>query len=176
MGNHSRIGTPGVNKDIFSPNHDTTSNLLIYTGKIEPFDTHVHRSATQERNMDSLCIEGVGVKIIPSEIVMDFESSVQVNLANYVLIERPKFKNLGHPAVETTDIRNIDFAPSTRTKSSSGTRRDNFRDGRLGYMHDFETMSETTAYRNHIKNSEFETREVFEREMKIFNRHYQRIW
>ena len=25
-------------------------------------------------------------------------------------------------------------------------------------------MSETTAYRNHIKNSEFETREVFERE------------
>ena len=32
-------------------------------------------------------------------------------------------------------------------------------------MHDFETMSETTAYRNHIKNSEIETREVFEREM-----------
>ena len=25
-------------------------------------------------------------------------------------------------------------------------------------------MSETTAYRNHIKNSEIETREVFERE------------
>ena len=38
------------------------------------------------------------------------------------------------------------------------------RDGRLGYAHDFETMSETTAYRNHIKNSELETREVFERE------------
>ena len=30
------------------------------------------------------------------------------------------------------------------------------------YTHDFETMSETTAYRNHIKNSEIETREVFE--------------
>ena len=27
-------------------------------------------------------------------------------------------------------------------------------------------MSETTAYRNHIKNYEFETREVFERETK----------
>ena len=31
-------------------------------------------------------------------------------------------------------------------------------------MYDFETMSETTAYRIHIKNSEIETREVFERE------------
>ena len=29
---------------------------------------------------------------------------------------------------------------------------------------DFETMSKTKAYRNHIKNSELETREVFERE------------
>ena len=33
-----------------------------------------------------------------------------------------------------------------------------------GYTHDFEIMSETIAYRNHIKNSEIETREVFERE------------
>ena len=31
-------------------------------------------------------------------------------------------------------------------------------------MHDFETMSKITAYRNHIKNSELENREVFERE------------
>ena len=34
---------------------------------------------------------------------------------------------------------------------------------RLGYTHDFEPMSETTAYRNHIKNSKIETREFFER-------------
>ena len=38
------------------------------------------------------------------------------------------------------------------------------RDDSLGYTHDVETMSETTAYRNHIKNSEIETREFFERE------------
>ena len=37
-------------------------------------------------------------------------------------------------------------------------------DDRLGYTHDFGTMSKTTAYCNHIKNSEIETREVFERE------------
>ena len=33
----------------------------------------------------------------------------------------------------------------------------------MGYTHDIETMSEMTAYRNHINNSEIETREVFER-------------
>ena len=57
MGNHSRIRTPGVNKYIFSPRSDTTSNLLSCTGRIEKFDTHVHVSATQERNLESLCIE-----------------------------------------------------------------------------------------------------------------------
>ena len=31
-------------------------------------------------------------------------------------------------------------------------------------MHDFERVSEMTAYSNHIKNSELETRECFERE------------
>ena len=31
-------------------------------------------------------------------------------------------------------------------------------------MHDFEKMSKTTAYSNHIKNSELETRECFEQE------------
>ena len=34
----------------------------------------------------------------------------------------------------------------------------------MAHTHDVETMSETTAYRNHIKDSEIETRKVFERE------------
>ena len=46
--------------------------------------------------------------------------------------------------------------------SSSGSRTE--RNDRLGYTHDFKTISKTTAYRNHIKNSELETREVFEQE------------
>ena len=50
------------------------------------------------------------------------------------------------------------------TDSLSGTRKDNVSLSRLWYMHDFENMSKTTAYRNHIKNSEFETIEIFERE------------
>ena len=37
-------------------------------------------------------------------------------------------------------------------------------DDRLVKTHDFEIMSETTAYRNHIESSEIETRVVFEPE------------
>ena len=64
MGNHSRIGTAGVNKDVFGPRSDTTSNFLSCTGRIEKCDTHVHGSATQERNLESSCIEEVGVQSI----------------------------------------------------------------------------------------------------------------
>ena len=49
--NRSRIGTLVVNKDFFSPGSDTTSNMLSCMGIIEKFDTHVHGSATQERNI-----------------------------------------------------------------------------------------------------------------------------
>ena len=110
------------------------------------------------------CIEKVGVKSVLGEIVADLDPSIQVNLTNSVLSEIQNFKSLRLHAVNATDIRNLDFAPSTRAKSLSGMWKDNFIPSRLGYTHDFETMSETTAYRYHIKNSELETREVFERE------------
>ena len=47
MGNYSRIGTLGVNKDVFSPRSDMTSNLLCCTGNIDKFDSYVHGSVTQ---------------------------------------------------------------------------------------------------------------------------------
>ena len=106
----------------------------------------------------------MGVEITFPKTVKESNFSVWVNFANFVLSEILKFISLGHLTAETADIRNIDFATSTRAKSLNGLHRDTERDGRLEYTHDFETMSETTDYRNHIKNSELETREVFEQE------------
>ena len=103
----------------------------------------------------------MGVKSLPDKIVADFDLSIRVNLANSFLSESPKLKSLGIPTANATDIHNLDFPPSTRVKSLNGTRMDNFRYARLGYTHNFVTMSETTAYRNHNKNSELETREFF---------------
>ena len=39
----------------------------------------------------------------------------------------------------------------------------------MAHMHDVETMRKMTAYRNHIKNSEIETRKLFERKMSNEN-------
>ena len=106
----------------------------------------------------------MGVKSVLGEIVPDLYPSKRVNLADYVLSKSPKFKSLRRPAVDATDMRNLNSPLSTRSNSLSGMWNDNVSQFRLGYTHDFETMSETKAYRNHIKNFELETREVFERE------------
>ena len=147
--NHSRIGTPIVNEGVFSPSRGKISSFAKWTGNIEPLDTSDHVSATQERNSDLLGIEKVGVKSFRDKIVADLDQSIQVNLANSVLREIPKFKSLGLPTFDATYICNLDFAPSTRAKSLNGTQRDNFKYARLGYTHDFKRMCKTTAYRNH---------------------------
>ena len=83
--------------------------------------------------------------------------------------------------VEKVDVLgwNKSYINATRPKNCNGLRRSTDRDDSLGYTNDFETMSKTTAYRNHIKNSEIETREAFERKTSsqdIFNKHYQWIF
>ena len=131
---------------------------------------HFHsRICDPRKGFEFLCIEKLGVKNVLGEIVPDLDPSKRVNLVNSVLSKSPKFISLGLPAVDATDIHNIYFVSSTRANSLSSMRKDNISPSRLGYTHDFETMSETAAYRNHIKNSKFETREVFERETEIFH-------
>ena len=104
------------------------------------------------------------MKSIFPEPGQKFESSVQVKPSNSVLSESPNFKRLRHTPIETTDIWNLKRISNTIPKNCNGLWRSADRDDWLGYAHDFETMSETTAYRNHIKNSEIEIREVFEQE------------
>ena len=81
----SRIDTPGVNKEIWSPRSDTTSNVLSCTDNIEKLDILVHGSTTQERNLESSQIKEVGVKSIFPELGKEPDSCIQVNLANSVL-------------------------------------------------------------------------------------------
>ena len=64
--------------------------------------------------------------------------------------------------LKNADIRNLDYISATIPKNCNRLQRITERDDRLGYTYDFETMRKTTAYRNHIKNSKIETREVFE--------------
>ena len=95
----------------------------------------------------------MGVKSIFPELEKEPDPSVRANLANSVLSKSPKFITLGHPTVEIADIQNLNFITATRAKNCNGLRRSTERDDRLGYTLDFENMSKTIAYRNHIKNS-----------------------
>ena len=104
------------------------------------------------------------MKSLPGEIVTDLDPIKRVNLASYVLSEIPKFINFGLPFLNSTDQQKSVFAPSTRAKTLNGTGRENFNSNWLAYSHGFERVRETTVYSNHIKNSELETRQVFERE------------
>ena len=108
----------------------------------------------------------MGVKILPDKIVADLDPSILVNHVNYIISESPKFKNLRLPTFNATGKPNIDFAPSNRAKSLNGTERDKFKADWLAYRHGLKRVSKTTAYSNHIKNYELETRELFERETK----------
>ena len=88
-----------------------------------------------------------------------------MNLANSLGIEIPKLVYFGHPPIETNNVCNlIDGIVSTRIDNYNGIWRRTYRDDRMAHTHDVETMSKTTAYHNHIKNLEIETRNVFERE------------
>ena len=107
------------------------------------------------------------MKIIFPELGKEFDPCVRMNLANSVVRKSPKLESLRHLTIETVDIRNLDYISATRPKNCNGLRRRTYRDDRLGYTHDFETTSKTTSHRNHIKNSENETRKVFERETSI---------
>ena len=88
-----------------------------------------------------------------------------MNLANSLSIESPKLVHFGHPLIETNDVGNLRGGiVTTRIDNSNGICRRTDRDNRMAHTHDVETMSETTAYRNHIRILEIETRNVFERE------------
>ena len=104
------------------------------------------------------------MKSLPGEIVTDLDTSKWVNLASSVLSESPKFINFGLPFFNATGKPKSVFAPSTRGKSLNGTDRENLNGDWLASRHVFERVGKTKAYSNHIKNSELETRQVFERE------------
>ena len=87
-----------------------------------------------------------------------------MNLMNSLGIESPKLVHFGHPSIETNNVGNLlDGIAATSIENSNGIWRRMGRDNKMAHTHDVETMIETTAYRNHIKNSEIETRKVFER-------------
>ena len=124
--------------------------MLSDADNVKKFNTTVQSSTTLERNLESSRIEEESLKSIFPELGTKLDSSVRVNLANSVVRKSLEFKSLGHPPIETADIRNLDYISATRLKNCNGLRRSTDRDDRLGYAHDFETMSKTHWHNTEI--------------------------
>ena len=89
-----------------------------------------------------------------------------MNLANSTIIEPPKLGPFGHPPMDTENVGNLlDGIVATRIENPDRICRRTARDNRMEHTHDdIETISKKISYRKHIRDLEFETREVLERE------------
>ena len=102
---HGRIGTPIVNKKIWS--EDDNFRVKIDVDEADKLDTIFQRSLTNNRNMASSQIEEESLESIFSKIVEESNSSEQMNLAYSASIETPKLVHFGHPLIETENVGNL---------------------------------------------------------------------
>ena len=110
---HGRIGTPFVNKNIWSG--DDNFSVQSDVGEADKLDTAVQRSSTNERNTASFRIEEESHEGIFPKIIKESNSSKRMNLANSTSIETPKLVSFGHPPMETENVVNrIDGIVATR--------------------------------------------------------------
>ena len=135
-------------------------------GKANKLDTAVQRSSTNEKDTASSIIEEESLESIFPKIIKESNSSKRTNLAKSASIETPKLVSCRHPPTETDNVgHQIDGIVATRIEDPNRIWRRTDRDDRMAHTHDdIETISENIAYRKHIRDSEFETREVLEQE------------
>ena len=90
-----------------------------------------------------------------------------MNLANSLGVHTPKIVSFRHPTMQTDNVgHRSDGSVAARVVDQDGIWRPTDRDVRTMPTHgENETIIEKLAYCKFIKDSEIETREVFEREI-----------
>ena len=154
-----------MNKYI-SSGDDVFSTVRSDVGEADKLDTAVQRFSTNKRNTAPSRIEKGSLESICPKIIEESNSSERMNLANSMLVQTPELVYLGHPPMETDNIgHHSDGSVATWVVDQDGIWRPTDRDVRTTPTHgEIETISEKLAYRKFIKDSEIETREVFEQE------------
>ena len=129
----------------------------------EPFDALINGSLDKNSDSTSFSSHVVGLEAVFGEVA-DVDTIERTNfLSSPVLGETPKFMDLRVSTINTADKLNSVFAPVSRAEGLTDHSE------WLTSGHQFaevtaERVSEAKAYINCIKNSDFETRNVFERE------------
>ena len=154
-----------MNKDISSVD-DVLSTVRSDVGKADKLGTAVQRYSTNKRNTAPSRIEEGSPKIIFTEIVEESNLSERMNLANSLGVQTQKLVSFRHPPMQTD---NVGHRSNGRVATRVVDQDRIWMPTDIGVITTpthgkIETISEKLVYRKFIKDSEFETREVFERE------------
>ena len=161
---HGRIGTPFLNKKILIG--DDNFSVRSDVGETDKLNTAVQKSSTDESNMVSSRIEEESLESIFPKIIKESNSSKQMNLANSLSIETPNIVSFRNLPMETDNVgHRIDGIVATRIEEPNRIWRSTDRDNKMARTHeDIEIINKKIAYRKHIRDSEFKTREFLDRE------------
>ena len=159
---HGRIGTPIMNKNICSV--DGNFSVRSDVGEENKLDTSVQQSPTNESNTESPRIEEESQKSVFYKLFEESNSSERMNLTNSLGIQTPKLVHFGHPSIETENVCDLlGGIVATRIENYDGIWRLTERDDMMAHAHAIETISEKIAYPKHVRDSEIETKNDFER-------------
>ena len=154
-----------MNKDISSRN-DVWSTVRSDVGKVDKLDTVVQQSSSNKWNAaPSRIVEG-SPKSIFREIVKNSDSSERMNLSNSLSVQTPELVLIRHTPMQTDSVgEQRGSGTATRIAHQDGIWRPTLIKIKTAAIHGkSETKSEKLAYHKFIKDLEFETRKVFERE------------
>ena len=101
--NQSRIFAPGMHEDV-SGRYDVRSTVRNDVREADKLDTTVDGPTTNEQNTESLRIVECTPKSILREEIKEFDSSSQMNLANYVPVKTPDLVSFRDPTINTDNV------------------------------------------------------------------------
>ena len=163
--NQSRIIYPGMNGDI-SSRDDVRITVRSDVGEADKLNSAVQRYSSNKWNAaPSQIVEG-SPKSIFCEIIEESDSSEQMNLANSLGVQTPELVLLRHTPMQIDNVgEQKGDGVAIMITDQDGIWRPTLSDIKTAPTHgEIETISEKLAYRKFIKDLEFETSKVFERE------------
>ena len=160
-----RIIAQGMNEDILSRNN-VRSTVRSDVGEADELDAAIQLSLSYEWNTASSRILDGSPEIIFRKVVKKSDSSERMKLAKSLSVHTPELVLLRHTPMQTDNVgKRRENSAATRLTDQYGIWRTMLSDIKAAVIYgESETISEKLAYRKFIKDSEFETREVFELE------------
>ena len=163
--NQSRIFAPGTNGNI-SSRDDVRSTVRNHVGKADKLNTTVDRPLTNERNTASSQIEECTPKSFFRKSIKKLDSSDRMNLANSLRVQTPDLVSFRDPTIQTDNVlywRSGGVA--TRISNKDGIWEPKPSKIGTAATHDeIKNISEKLAFRKYIKDLDFGTSKVLERE------------